>query len=120
MKRGLIALMILLALVVIPLRSHADVLTSAALGTSIGILAGSIALAFTQHPEDHLNYATIGAAVGFGFGLALGLSDYASPSSPALSAFYEDGGQRGTEHEHIYGIHVNLPFNNTPWQCLGL
>jgi len=120
MKRRLISLMVFLALVVVPLRSPADVLTSAALGTSIGILAGSIALAFTQHPEDHLNYASIGAAVGFGFGLALGLSAYATPSSPALNAFYEDGPQRGTEREHIYGIHITLPFKDVAWHYLGL
>jgi hypothetical protein len=120
MKRGLITLTIMLGMIVAPMRSDANILTSSALGLSFGIMGGSLAMILSNDPAGHTNYATIGAAVGFAFGLALGLSDYASPSSPALSAFYEDGGQRGTEHEHIYGIHVNLPFNNTPWQCLGL
>lgn len=120
MKRGLITLTIILALAVTPMRSHANILTSSAVGLSFGIMGGTLAMILSNDPDEHTNYATIGAAVGFGLGLALGLSDYASPSSPALSAFYEDGSQKGSEREHIYGLRVNLPFNNTAWHYLGL
>jgi hypothetical protein len=120
MKRGLVTLAVMFALIVTPMRSHANILTSAAVGLSFGIMGGTLAMILSNDPAEHTNYATIGAAVGFAFGLALGLSEYTSPSSPALSAFYEDGGQKGTEREHIYGLSVNLPFNNATWHYLGL
>ena len=120
MKRTIPTLTVMLALTVLPLRSHANILTSSALGLSVGIMGGTLAMILSNDPSGHTNYAAIGAGIGLACGLALGLSEYTSPPPPSLHGYYQDGGQKGTEREHIYGLRFTLPFNNATWHYLGL
>jgi hypothetical protein len=103
MKRTFITLAVIFSLIMIPLRSRADVLTTAALGTSMGILAGATAMALTGSPGDHTSYPGIGAGIGLACGLALGLSG--TDSKSFTMNYYQNKSYR---HE-IYGIIFNLP-----------
>ncbi len=50
-----------------------DIFQNGVYGGLAGALVGAAALAFTEEPEDHLNYIAIGAGVGVIVGTAYGV-----------------------------------------------
>jgi hypothetical protein len=100
MKRTLIACTVMLALVMIPRNSPASIITSAALGVSIGVLGGSMAMVLSNDPGGHTDYVTIGAGIGLACGIFLGISD-------VYTSFYH----RETNREKLYGLRISLPIH---------
>lgn len=107
MKKFLIIASAVLCLVTAPLRSHAGVITTTLLGTSMGILAGSAAMAFSNDPGNHHSYAGIGAGIGLAAGLILGISGAVeSNDSRSFSlGCYQDKSYR----DNVYGLVFRLP-----------
>jgi hypothetical protein len=70
------------ALALLPARvAHADdialqkIMRNALYGGAVGALVGTAVLAFADHPSDHLNFITNGAAAGVLLGAAWGVYD---------------------------------------------
>lgn len=77
---GVLALALVLALA--PARmAHAEdialekIMRNALYGGAVGALLGTAVLAFADHPSDHLNFITNGAAAGVLIGVAWGVYD---------------------------------------------
>ena len=108
MKRVLISLAMILALVFVSMPSHAEhgsigsLISTSLLGTSIGLLAGATTLVFTKDPGDHNDRIAYGAAIGFACGFALGLYGMISPS-------YQSSVTRQGTTERVYGLRVYIP-----------
>ena len=108
MKRFLISLALILALVCVSTPSYAEpggigsLITTSLLGTSIGLLVGATAQVFTNNAGDHNDRVAYGAAIGFACGFALGLSGMISPTYQSSIT------PEGTK-ERVYGICVHIP-----------
>jgi FtsH-binding integral membrane protein len=107
MKRMLLTMAVVLCLVTAPMRSHAGIITTTILGTSMGILAGSVAMALTHDPGDHRSYVGIGAGVGFAAGLILGISGAveSNDSKSFILNYYQNRSYR----DNVYGLVFRLP-----------
>ena len=107
MKRVLLIAAAVLCLVGAPLRSHAGIITTTILGTSMGILAGSVVMALTNDPGNHHSYVGIGAGIGFTAGLILGISGAVeSTDSKSFSLNYY---QNKSNRDNVYGLVFRLP-----------
>lgn len=77
-------LVVLFACLAQPVTARADdialerVLRNALYGGALGAVVGAALLAFKDHPGDHLEFVTVGAASGVLVGVAWGMYDSAS------------------------------------------
>jgi len=107
MKRTFLIPAVVLCLVAAPLKSHAGIITTTILGTSMGILAGSVAMALTQDPGNHHSYVGIGAGIGFTAGLVLGISG--AIESNDSKSFTVNCYQNKSFRDNVYGLVFRLP-----------
>lgn len=106
MKKSILAVLVALAVFVLPCQSHAEsslkiVLWDSLLGAGIGALAGAATLAFVEHPGDHLNRIAQGASIGLLAGIGFGIYEV----SPVFYTTVDPQGNR----ERVYGLRVSVP-----------
>lgn len=108
MKRFLVTSAMMMTLMCSPSLSYAQeggvgsLVTTSLLGTSIGLLAGTVSMVFMNNPGDHTDRAAYGAAIGCACGFALGLSGMISPT-------YHSSVTNHGKKEHIFGLQVYIP-----------
>lgn len=105
MKRAIVSIAFVLIVFALPCRSHAEstldvVLWDSVVGAGIGALVGAATLAFMDHPSDHLERISQGAAIGVISGVAFGFYEV----SPVLYSRVLPDGQR----ERVYGLQFNF------------
>lgn len=106
MKKVIVSFALVLALFVLPAQSHAGsslevVFWDSLMGAGIGALVGGAALAFMEHPGDHLERIAQGASVGLICGLGFGMYEI----SPMFYTTTLPSGKK----ERVYGLQLRVP-----------